>query len=121
MMRKLQLYPFLWDVLSILLILIAGSLVSVQLRRQLLIGTTLGTDYAPQPMALFAIIIFCAVAAAVAHQIFFPHPTKRNRFFVVLGAVAVVFLTVALLLPEVSLLQLLYFVVVTLLVSLVAI
>ncbi len=120
MMRKLQLYPFLWDVLSILLILIAGLLVSVQLRRQLLIGTTLGTDYAPQPLALFAIIIICAVAAAFAHQIFFPHPTKRNRFFVVLGAVAVVFLTVALLLPEVSLLQLLYFVVVTLLVSLVA-
>ncbi|MEP7290565.1 MAG: ABC transporter permease [Chloroflexota bacterium] len=119
-MRKPQLYALLWDIVTILLILIAGTIVATQLRRDITFGAPLGSQYVSQPLLLYVILAICAVAAAFVHQSIFPRPTKRSRFFAVLGAIAVVFLLVAVLLPEISLLQLLYFVAAAILTSLIA-
>jgi ABC-type polysaccharide/polyol phosphate export permease len=118
-MRKPQLYPFIWDVFTIFLNLFGGILIAIQLRRDIGIGSTLGEEYATHPPLLFIILPLMSLIAAYIHRSYVPRPNKRSRFFAVLGAVAGVFLAVVVFLPDVSLLTLLYFVISTVLISLI--
>lgn len=118
-MRKPQLLPFIWDVFTIFLNLLGGLLIAIQLRRDIGIGSTLGEEYSTHPPLLFIILPLMSLIAAYIHRSYVPNPTKRSRFFAVLGALIAVFLAVVALLPDVSLLTLLYFVISTILISLI--
>jgi lipopolysaccharide transport system permease protein len=114
-MIKLSRNALLWDFATIALILIGALLIAVQFRLKIFVGSSLGTTYEAQTPLLYVILIACALIGAVAHQFLaqrgvFPNASKRTRFFVAIGMVGLAFLLVAFLLPDVSLLQMLYFV-----------
>lgn len=120
-----QLYPsptlsgqrvrrFLVDNVSIFLLLLGAALLSVQMRLQLPLGTLLGADYNAQPAPLFVILLLASAVSALAarfirRQLNLPR-SRRAHFVNYIIAMALAFFGVALLLPDVSLLQMLYFI-----------
>jgi ABC-2 type transport system permease protein len=116
-MMKLSRNALLWDFATIALILIGALLIAIQFRLKVFVGSSLGSSYEAQTPLLYVILLVCALVGAVAHQLLaerqvLQHANKRTRFFVALGVIGLAFLLVALLLPDVSLLQMLYFVLV---------
>jgi lipopolysaccharide transport system permease protein len=114
-MIKLSRNALLWDFATIALILIGALLIAVQFRLKVFVGSSLGSSYDAQTPMLYVILIACALLGAVAHQFLaerqvFQHASKRTRFVVALGVIGLSFLLVAFLLPDVSLLQMLYYV-----------
>lgn len=123
-MTKNSRNALLWDFATIALILIGASLIAVQFRLKIFAGSTLGTEYQAQTPMLYLILLVCALVGAFVHQMLaqqhiFKQATKRTRFFIALIVTGIAFAMVALLLPDISLLQMLYFVVTAVLLALV--
>lgn len=102
------------DQLALLLLLVGAMLAAVQLRLQLPLGQALGADYVAQPPLLYVILVLTSFAAsylgALWRQFMKLRRSRRTHFLSLMVAIALSFFGVALLLPGVSLLQLLYFV-----------
>jgi lipopolysaccharide transport system permease protein len=114
-MIKLSRNALLWDFATLALILIGASLIAVQFRLKIFAGSSLGSEYEAQTPLLYVIFITCALLGAVVHQMLaerqvFTRASKRTRFFVAIVVIGIAFLLVAFLLPDVSLLQMFYFV-----------
>ncbi len=123
-MTKFSRNALLWDFATIALIVIGASLIAVQFRLKIFAGSTLGTEYQAQTPMLYVILLVCALLGAFVHQMLaqqhvFKEASKRTRFFVAVGVIGAAFLLVAVLLPDISLLQMLYFVIVGVLLALV--
>jgi len=94
--------------LSLLLPLIGAFLVSVQLRLRLAIGTTLGADYDAQPLLVFPLLLLTSYAAALLFERFRP---RQVSYLPMTLALALSFAALILFAPNLSLLQVFYFVV----------
>lgn len=95
------------------LIMFGAMLVAVQLRLRINLGETLYPNYDAQPFLAFLILLPVALGGLAAVHAFRPlHKLSpaRQQYLGLLLSIAVSFLAIAFLLPDVSLLQLLYYV-----------
>src|SRR5450432_3814540 len=93
-----------------LIILLGAFLIAVEFRLRLAIGSTLGAAYDAQPVLAFLFLALGgAVGGIVTTQI--PRLSSRRRLFLgLISGTALAFLAFAFLLPDLSLLQVAYFV-----------
>lgn len=97
--------------LAIAAIIIGAMLVAIQVRLRIILGKQLGEEYGAQPLSLFIILL---MASAVSTWIMSSTGRLASRggyFVAVVIALGFSTLITALLLPDVSLLQLVYFVI----------
>lgn len=104
---------FLTDYASIALLLVGAMLSAVQVRLRVDLGTPLGADYVAQPPLLYVLLLGAVVLATVAgnlvRQLTGQARGRRMHFINHILATGFTFGLVAAILPDVSLLQLLYF------------
>jgi len=90
--------------------LVGALLVSAQLRLRVIYGTALGEEYAPLPLVVFGLIVFASFFAAVVYD-FLPTSSLNISFWRFMVALLVSFGLIVIFLPDLSLLQLLYYVI----------
>jgi hypothetical protein len=120
--RRGRLFPVTADYLLVVAVLLGGMLIAVQMRLRIFFGSTLGGAYVAQPLALYALLAAGSLVGVLALWWVVDLPlasTSRRRFYAVLTAVLAAFMFIAVLLPDVSLLQLLYFVIASAVIGLV--
>lgn len=107
-------WHFLADFTSIALLLLGAVLSAVQLRLRVPLGRPLGPGYEGQPPALFALLLAGAFVSALAgaglRRALKRRRGRRTHFMNHLVGTGTSFLLVVVLLPDVSLLQMAYFV-----------
>lgn len=89
------------------LILAGGELVSVQLRREFSFGLPLGDGYNPYPLLLWMIVLVGAVCGALIKTLL----PARSRLFGLMLGLAVTTSSLMFFVPDISQLQVVYFVV----------
>lgn len=112
--RRATSYRMITDHLSILVLVFCAHLYAVHVRLKFNLGEPLGADYVAQPPAIFVILILSAVLSTyIAVWIRRQYNIKRSRrvhYLNLIIAIGLSFFTTSALLPDVSLLQMLYFV-----------
>ncbi len=100
----------LGDVLTYAVILCGGGLFSAHLRLRIAIGSPLGDDYSAFPPAILLFIVLGAIAAFGVRQTLKAQPGKRTDFLAAVAGILVSAVLLVLLMPSVSQLQVIYFV-----------
>ncbi len=95
--------------LAILAIVVGAMLVSIQVRLRITVGKQLGEEYLAQPLSLFIILAMSAAASTWIMHITGRLISRASYFTTVIMALGFSTILIALLLPEISLLQLVYF------------
>ncbi len=123
MPHRLLTWPALILCAANLMIMVGGMLIAIWIRLRIAIGSPLGAEYQAQPWSLYALLTLSTLAAyAVALSI--PSHTRLGhwlapwrQFRILLLALFMATSTILLLLPDISQLQMIYFVPATLLIG----
>ncbi len=118
-------YRMLTDHLSIFVLLMCAHLIAVQMRLRVNMGTPLGPDYVAQPLFVFVILGLAAVmstyVAVWVRRQYHIRRSRRVHYLNLMIATGLTFFSVSAFLPDVSLLQNLYFVLLAILFGLITI
>lgn len=95
--------------LAIFAIIVGAMLVAIQVRLRITVGKELGEEYLAQPLSLFIILFICAAASTWIMSSTERLVSRTSYFLTTIMALGFATAVTALLLPDVSLLQLVYF------------
>jgi len=96
--------------LAILAVVVGAMLVAIQVRLRIILGKELGGDYLAQPPSLFIILFMCALVSTWVMNTTGRLTSRISYFVTVIIALGFSTVMIIFLLPDVSLLQLIYYV-----------
>lgn len=108
--RRGPIPPMLGYALRFAAILVGGILFSAHMRLRIAIGAPLGEEYVAFPLVLWAMVAVSAGAAALAHRVLTAQRQKMKDFLAALAATLLMAAMMFVITPDISQLQVLYFV-----------